>query len=251
MFDWIKNIFGKIKPVQGTEKPVIKPKVGVSEDKKRLIKEILSCFEQGRRTPKYDEIYVYNDGRNGRQITLGQGVTEEGNLKFLLTKYVAKKAKFSKDFEPYLPKVAKVSLVNDAAFKNLLVRAAREDQVYRDLLDDVFDEKYIYPAFEWAKKNGFKEVLSYAIAADTYLHSGTFIPAITNRFPEKTPANGGRESVWMKSYLEARKDFLRNHKRTILNKLWTRPQFYLTQLEKGNWDLNMFPIAPNGVSIKS
>lgn len=234
----------------------VKPKSGITQDKIRLIKSILSCFEQGSVKPKFDELYLLKDGPflNGekrRQITISVGVTQYGNMGDLLTRYSKTSGKYAAQFKPYLNKIKDPGLVNDSNFKSLLVKAAREDPIYVSLLDSFFDEKYIYPAIKWTEDRGMSEPLSYAWVCDSFLHSGTVLPFLLKKFPEVPPSKGGSERAYGLAYLKARKNWLQNHTDSTLKKLWTRPNWYIKQMENGNWKLDKFPISPNGVSISS
>jgi len=247
MLDWLENLFKKV----NTETV----KVNTQSKTRKTIIKILNCFEQGSPEFRHDKVDYLKDGvfpgssERQVQITISYGLVQTGILPVFLKEYSDLGAKFSNDFKPYLPKLKLQSLTKDAKFEALLKRAAREDKVYTDLLESYFDKYYLGRADEWAKENGFKESLSILIIADSFLHSGSILPFLRKRFPEKTPINGGSERRWIEQYIAVRRDWLKNHSDPILRKIWTRPQFYLDQITKGNWDLKIFPIKPNGIII--
>jgi chitosanase len=63
--------------------------------------------------------------------------------------------------------------------------------------------------------------------------------------------NGGNEKVWVESYCKARRSWLANHSRKILNKTVYRMDFMIDRIEKGDWELTQSPFNANGVKIIS
>ena len=243
MWKWFSNLFSR------------KDTMTEFEEKRSLITKIINCFEQGRPEFQHDKVDFLKDGVfpgssvRQVQITISYGLVQTGLLPSFLRDYVSLNAKFSSDFSPYLPKLSQQNLVKDGRFESLLKRAAREDKVYTDLLEDYFYKIYFAKAVNWWRDNGFKEYLSLAVIMDSQIHSGSMLAFLRKRFPETTPANGGNERKYIQQYLETRRDWLRNHSDSTLKKLWTRPQFYLNQVEAGNWNLSELPIFPNGVKV--
>jgi chitosanase len=227
------------------------------EEKRALITKIINCFEQGRPEFQHDKVDFLKDGvfpgslTRQTQYTLSWGITQNSAMPSFLKDYVNLNAKFSEEFRPYLPKLSQQSLVKDGKFEALLKRAAREDKAYTDLMEDYFYKVYFSKAVSWWKDNGFKEYLSLAVIMDSQIHSGSMLLFLRKRFPEPTPIKGGNERRYIQQYLQARRDWLKNHSDSTLKKLWTRPQFYINELEKGNWDLAALPIYPNGVKVTS
>lgn len=242
MWGWIKNLF-KSKTVDD------------SEYKKGIIRKIINCFEQGKPEFQHHKIDNFRDGvfpgssARQLQVTVSYGLTQTGVLPEFIKEYISIGGKFANQLKPYADKVAKVSLSNDLNFQNILKKAALEDKTYVDLIEDYFDRKYLNKALKWSSDNGFKTWLGKAVIADSFIHSGSILPFLRNRFPDKTPANGGEETKWLMAYLTVRKEWLKNHSDPILKKLWTRPQFYINELVRGNLELDKFPITPNGVKV--
>ena len=245
MWDWIiNNLFSH------KEKTMI-----LFEEKRALITKIINCFEQGRPEFQHDKVDFLKDGvfpgslTRQIQYTLSWGITQTSAMPLFLKDYVNLNAKFSEEFREYLPKLSQQSLVKDGKFEALLKRAAREDKVYTNLMEDYFYKVYFSKAVTWWKDNGFKEYLSLAVIMDSQIHSGGMLPFLRERFPEPTPIKGGNERIYIKQYLQVRRDWLKNHSDSTLKKIWTRPQFYINELEKGNWNLSELPIFPNGVKL--
>lgn len=220
-------------------------------DKKSLIKKILLAFEQSSPTIKYDKVYVYEDGPNDiKQITVSFGVTEYGNLKKLIKSYCFKNGKYSEEFTPYIPSIGVKSLVKNTDFITLLKESA-SDPVMQETQEEAYEEMYINPAYAFCDKNNFKEELSKLVICDSYLQSGSVLSLLRNMFSERPPINGGDEKIWIESYCKARRNWLANHSRTILNKTVYRVDFMLDRIKKGDWSLSQSPFVANGVKIPS
>ena len=220
-------------------------------DKKFLIKKILLAFEQSSTSIKYDKVYVYEDGPNNvKQITVSFGVTEYGNLKKLIKSYCFKNGKYSQEFTSYIPSIGVKSLVKNTEFITLLKESA-SDPVMQETQEEAYEEMYINPAYAFCDKNNFKEELSKLVICDSYLQSGSILSLLRNMFSERPPINGGDEKIWIESYCKARRNWLANHSRTILNKTVYRVDFMLDRIKKGDWSLSQSPFVANGVKIPS
>jgi chitosanase len=218
-------------------------------DKRSLIKKVLLAFEQSSTEIKYEKIYLYDDGPNdAKQITLSFGITEYGNLKDFIKSYIFAGGKHAKFFTDYADKIGKVSLVKDNIFIHKL-KEAGSDPVMQECQEKAFDRMYIEPAYKFCEKNKLVTNLSRLVISDSYLHSGSVLKILRNRFAESVPANGGDEYKWTELYCKARKDWLENHSRKILNKTVYRMNFMLDRIKKGDWELTQSPFDANGVKI--
>lgn len=223
----------------------------MTSDKKALLRKVINCFENGSSKTNYHSIYIYADGPGDRrQITLGFGITEYGNLKKLVQIYINDGGKYSKELSKYVAKIGSSPLVDNKEFKALLVKASLEDQIFRTAQDKVFEDKYFTPALEFAKESGFVADLSLMVILDSYIHSGSVPTFLRTRFSAKTPANGGEEKEWIKQYVNVRHTWLANHSRKILRGTIYRTNFFKTQIANGNWELNP-PVIANGIKISS
>lgn len=221
-------------------------------EKKSLIQRVINVFETGIPEGKYDSLVIYADGINDSyQITYGRSqTTEQGNLGQLIEMYVDNEGQFADDFVQYLDKIGIESLVDDEHFKNLLVKAAQEDQIMRDTQDKFFDKVYWDPALEWFERNGFTLPLSMLVVYDSYIHSGRVPMFLRKRFIEFPPVKGGDEKKWINSYVEIRHQWLKYHERLILRKTIYRTQTFLNEIDQDNWNLEKLPINANGVDVK-
>jgi chitosanase len=214
-----------------------------------FIRRILSVAETDE--PQWDPsaVYRYNDGPNrSPQWTLSIGFTEMGgNLKVVIERYIELGGTKAVQFAPYLAVMGKKH-ITDPEFKSLL-QAAGKEPAMAQAQDEIFDEKYLGPAFAWAKKHGFTKPLSFLVIADSFLHSGSMLPWLMERFPEKKPVDGGTEEAWIKAYLRERREWLATHSSTILRATVYRADCYLSELARGNWSLAAAPINVHGTDV--
>lgn len=223
----------------------------MNNDKIRITQRILNAFENDSGSPEtdYKTIYMYHDGNGDRrQVTLARGFTDDGgNLKRVIVRYIAKFGRLSDYFKTKLNDFGKGKLDDDNEFIKKLKEASSE-QVMHEAQDEIFTEAYMQPALTWAEGHGFKENLSQAVIVDSYLHSGSVPEFLMKRFSEKKPSMGGDEKVWIKEYLDTRREWLAGHSKKILRTTVYRPDFFLTQMKRNNWNLDC-PLTAHDVEV--
>jgi len=218
-------------------------------DAKPTIKKVLLAFEQDSTTIKYDQIYQYEDGPNDiKQITLSFGITEYGNLHNFIKDYIFSGGENAKFFTPYVEKIGRVSLVHDQDFIHMLKESAK-DPIMQQCQEKAYNDMYISPAYAWCEKNGFTTNLSKLVICDSFLQSGSILTLLRNKFAEKVPVNGGDEKNWIKSYCDARLEWLATHSRVALHSTVYRMEFMKARIALDDWDLQKFPMNANGVKI--
>lgn len=214
-----------------------------------LIKKVLLVFEQSSTTIKYDKVYLWNDGPNKcKQITLSFGTTEYGNLKELVNTYCLMRGRLSSELSKFVSDIGSKPLADNTKFIELLKQAG-SDPVMQMVQDRAFDDMYIQPAMRWCDKSKLVLPLSRLVAADSYLHSGSILMSLRNKFPEKLPSLGGNEKKWVESYCIVRRDWLATHTRKILNNTVYRMDFMQDLIEKNDWNLDKGNYVANGVKI--
>jgi len=218
-------------------------------DTKNKIQKIVNVFESGKADGDYGCISLYEDGPNGiKQVTYGKSQTTEwGNLRDLVKMYIDNNGQYSDVLHVFLDDIGRSSLVNDKNFIHILKQASK-DEVMKQTQDAFFDKHYWQPAKAWYEKNGFKTNLSMLVIYDSFIHSGSILKFLREKFSEKVPANGGDEKAWIKSYSEARLNWLKNHSNPILRKTVYRVENFLTAIKEENWDLCKTFVA-NGEKI--
>jgi chitosanase len=230
--------------------------MAINAAQKNKILQVVNVFETGSPQGEYGKVVVYadgpvgSDGKRMKQITYGRSQTTEfGVLKILLQQYVDAGGQYAAGISPYLSKIGKQpSLHGDSAFKKLLRDAGTNDPVMAATQDKFFDQLYYQPAYQWFVANKFTLALSLLVIYDSYIHSGSILPFLRERFPERVPKNGGDEQTWIKQYVNVRHNWLAGHPNTILRGTIYRTNCFKAAISKGNWDLSM-PVNANGVII--
>jgi chitosanase len=229
--------------------------MAISENQKRKIIQVINVFETGTITGNYSKISIFSDGPviNGnriKQITYGRSqTTEYGVLKILIEQYITNKGQFADQFKPFVDKIGKQpSLCTDSSFKSLLKNAGQNDSIMKSTQDNFFDQLYYQPAFNWFTSMKFTLPLSLLVIYDSFIHSGSILPFLRQRFPESVPANGGDEKKWINQYIAARHDWLEHHPNKILRNTVYRPICFEKAIAQNNWDLSS-AIDANGTIV--
>ena len=216
---------------------------------KNKIQKIVNVFESGTPNGDYGCISLYEDGPNGiKQVTYGKSQTTEwGNLSQLVKLYINNNGKFSDQLIKYSDTIGRTSLVNDKNFISILKEASK-DPIMRESQDSFFDTHYWEPAKKWFDKNGFKSNLAMLVIYDSFIHSGSILKFLRERFAEKVPVNGGDEKAWIEQYCQTSLSWLNNHSNPILRKTNYRVVDFIRAMEKNDWDLGQEFLA-NGTKI--
>ncbi|QRM35819.1 chitosanase (plasmid) [Microvirga sp. VF16] len=225
--------------------------VRLTDLQRRICERVVNVFETGSSQGNYATISIFHDGPNRiRQITYGRSqTTEYGNLRKLVQMYVDAGGHFADELRPFIPKIGVSPLVDDSRFKRLLQDAARQDPVMRQTQDVFFDEVYFQPALNWFNQEGFTRALSMLVIYDSFTHSGQIRPEIRAMFRERTPKNGGNETIWIRDYVKARHTWLATHSNPELHPTVYRTRDLAREIQRGNWDLTMVPIMANGTPV--
>jgi chitosanase len=222
----------------------------ITSDIKNRILQTINVFETGSIDGEYDNISIYNDGKNNsRQITYGRSqTTEQGNLKALLQAYIDNNGLYASVLAPYVSQIGVTPLDKDTLFIDHLKNAAREDEVMRQTQDVFFDKHYYQPAMKFCETNGFMLPLSMLVIYDSFIHSGGMLQFLRDRFEEVPPKKGGDEKAWIKAYVNTRHKWLES-KGGILAKTVYRMECFSLQMVVGNWMLTQ-PISANGIMTR-
>lgn len=196
-------------------------------------------------------VYIHADGNHGRkQCTLSIGFTADGgNLRKVLERYVELGGAYGASLAPHIAALKAGNPGSDPIFINLLKEIGKLDPMMMKVQEEMFDRLYLGPAFTWAAKYGFALPLSYLVIADSFLHSGSMLDFLMNRFSERKPADGGDSKKWITAYTKTRKVWLAEHSDSVLRKTVYRCNCYLTQIDKNNWDLEETPVVMHGTPV--
>jgi chitosanase len=213
---------------------------------KDFIQRIVNVWETGKEDFNVSTLYFLDDGPGDiKQITIGSGITEWGNLKTVVSRFSVKKPEHR--IGDYIHSIGKISLVDCNDFMMLLKDAVKTKE-WKDSYTSVFDEAYWTAAKKFFSNNLFSYDLSMLVIYDSFLQSGGMRKEIRNRFREVTPINGGNEKEWIFQYLNARKNWLTNHSnRDVINSVY-RVKDMLRELNEENWSLEN-PVKANGAIV--
>ena len=216
-----------------------------------FIRRILSVAETDTAKWNPAAVYVYADGNNGRkQCTLSIGFTADGgNLTRVLDRYIEAGGAYGPRLGPYVELLKEGDPGTASEFISLLKETGKEDPLMMSVQEEMFDKLYLGPAFEWASRYGFGKPLSYLVIADSFLHSGSMLSFLMNKFPEKKPVDDGNEEDWIYAYANTRRDWLANHSNKILRGTVYRCDCYLHEMEHSNWDLAKAPVNMHGTEV--
>jgi chitosanase len=225
--------------------------VNLTIEEKSLIVRVINVFETGKPDGAYGLLVVMKDGPHKiPQITYGRSqTTEYGLLRDLVQRYVAADGAFSAALAPFADDIGSKPLTDNLQFRDLLRRAGREDPVMHSVQDQFFDERYFKPAMRWADQQQFTLPLSALVIYDSFVHSGGILWVLRSKFAENPPSLGGDEKKWIKSYTNARNNWLANHSNKLLPKTIYRTECFNREIGRGNWGLSKAPIKANGVDV--
>lgn len=235
----------------GARGDVVTEILALTPSQRAICERVLNVFETGTPRGRYGAITIFADGPHGiRQITYGRSqTTEYGNLRELVSRYVAAGGTFSEQLRSWVPLIGRRALVDDAAFKGLLTSAGNTDPVMERVQDAFFADLYFNPAMRWAAANGFRRALSALVIYDSYIHSGSIRDFLRALFPEVPPARGGDEKTWIQQYTNARHNWLANHGNADIRASAYRTRDLLREIGRDNWDLTLVPILANGTPV--
>jgi len=210
---------------------------------------IIQIFETGSVLGDYGKVTVL-PGDTGH-LTYGKAQTTlaSGNLFFLIRDYCnAPGAELAAKLRPFLLRLEgkDTRLDKHRTFKRHL-SAAGDDPVMHEVQDAFFDRVYWKPAITSATFIGAKTALGIAIIYDSRIHGSWH--ARRNQVNKDSGALSALgERLWMKAYIEHRRDWLSAHANAALHPTVYRMNELERLLEAGNWDLSL-PFTLRGLVI--
>ena len=210
------------------------------------IKNVLNIAEQGTQSIPYGKVEVMPDGPKGiNQITLSVGFTQYGgNLGKVIDEYLVRGG-VQTGLGRY--KMGDSGLAYNSTFKGLL-KLAGNDPIMQSVQEELYVSLYIGPAIKWGESEGFVEPLSFLVICDSFLHSGSILTFLRNRFTERTPKWGGDERAWIIAYIDVREKWLATHSNKLLRNTTYRTRYYRELANLGDWGLlEHHKLAMNGI----
>jgi chitosanase len=207
------------------------------------IRQIVRYFETSKIIgADYGAIATFHDGPGHiLQLTYGSAqTTEYGNLKTLIQMYIDAGGKYAKDFSSYMPWMGdrnRASLATSSSFLNLLKQAST-DIIMQSTQDRFFNIYYFNPARQWCERNGLTLPLSMLVIYDSFVHSGSIMTFLRDKFAEMVPSQGGDEKRWITAYVNARDSWLENNTSVLLQHTDYRTDSFLYAIQQNNWMLD-------------
>ncbi|MEM8936845.1 MAG: peptidoglycan-binding protein [Pseudomonadota bacterium] len=208
------------------------------------LRAIVSVFESGTPTSRYDTVAARASDTGGLSYGAHQASLTSGNLHKLIETYVnSPGAEYADEFKPYLPalEARDRALDTNEELKSLLRMAAR-DPVMQEVQDVYFDTKFMKPAVNAVRAMGFEQPLSFAVAYDSWIQgSWGRIRNRVNDALQRDPQVAG-EVLWMRTYVDLRESWLAGLN-SLANRTTYRPQSLRRLMEDGRWSLELpFPV---------
>jgi chitosanase len=226
---------------------------------KHVVDCVLSIFETGKvpTAASYSTCTILKDGA-GISYGKHQCTDKAGSLDLVVKKYIELGGQQAGALQGFLPHLAANKSTTEkpggpytAETQTLIniLKTAGQDPTMQKAQDEVFDSVYFMPAVNHAKSAGCVKALSLLVIYDTCIHSGPAgVTNIRNKFAAKSPANGGSEEEWVKSYINARRAWLAGNSNPLVQKTVYRMDALMELVNSGNWDLKT-PLKVRGVSI--
>ncbi len=220
----------------------------ITDLQKKTAQAIVNIFETSKVLGDYGNVTVMR--KDTGHLTYGRSQTTlaSGNLALLLHAYCGAGGEFSEELKPYLSAFDRkdLSLDNDVAVKALL-RKAGEDPVMRKTQDDFFDRVYWAPALRSAADINATTPLGTTVIYDSKVHgSYDMIKKLTN--DKYGRADAINEKEWIECYVSVRRDWLANHKNSLLHVTVYRMDAFRDLIGGGKWDLGL-PLTVRGVTV--
>ncbi len=217
---------------------------------KRTAQAIVNIFETGTVLGNYARVTVL-PGDTGH-LTYGKSQTTltSGNLHNLIDRYCNHdEARLAAQLRPYLQRLhdQDTDLDNDLHLHNLL-SACADDPVMIETQDVFFDEVYWQTAVKRAQRQQLQTALGLCVVYDSTIHgSWDYMRRRTNQRQGHIDLLG--EKLWITSYVHTRRDWLANHRRSILRRTTYRMDAFIDMIIEDYWPLPLpMVIRQNEVS---
>lgn len=213
---------------------------------------IVHIFETGKALGDYSAVAVLKDGA-GISYGINQFTHRSGSLAAVIRRYAKLAGEINVLIASALPDFASGSNIAarsaDKALKQALA-AAGKDPLMQQAQREIAFENYLSPALIACEGSNFVYPLSLAVIYDSMNQGG--YTTVRDRTVVDMPGNGSikpeeYEQEWIKTYCIMRRKWLIS-RRNDANKTAYRPDFFLAEIKKGNWDLTL-PLVVNGHRI--
>lgn len=220
-----------------------------SERAKTIALAIVKIFETSEPFGRYDAVAVLDDGA-GISYGTSQFTHKSGSLYAVLNRYMELGGRLSETIGRALPdfksKTKILARSNDKAVKTAL-KTLGQDALMQQAQREIAFENYLKPALDACDGSNFTLPLSLAVIYDSMNH-GSY-GKIRDRVQLELPASIKPieyEKEWITEYNKKRDEWLESIPR--LAKTDYRTDFFLAQIARDNWDLNL-PLNVHGFRL--
>lgn len=221
---------------------------------------IIHIFETSKPFGKFDAYVVLPDGA-GVSYGVSQFTHRAGSLFAVVQSYLRRGgsvgASYFKQILPVLKQTgpgAVSQLSKDKQFKHFLELAAETDEMHAAQVE-VASERYLQPAIDACEGSRFTTPMALAVIYDSK-NQGSF-EKIRDRVRIAKGAYKSDlefEKAWITQYVQKRDEWLENFesankkKQAVIRSTDYRTDFFLAQIARGNWDLNL-PMNVHGYRL--
>jgi|GEM_PF-6269223 len=208
-------------------------------------RRIANVFETSKPEGDYAAIAVLDDGA-GISYGVKQFTHRSGSLAKVVERYLATSAVVSVDVLaenlPTLKEISGVAILKTARNRELreALTAASATPEMRRAQEAIAFDLYMRPALKICGRFGFVEPLSLAVVYDSVVHGSFF------RIAGSVAVGYADEREWIAAYVRRRDQWFASFPR--LRKTRYRTRFFLGEIAKGNWKLEL-PIIVHGVTL--
>jgi hypothetical protein len=225
-----------------------------SEAKKLVALAIVHIFETSKPLGDYSAVAVLTDGA-GISYGINQFTHRSGSLYQVVTTYLGHKPTFGVDvLSRELPILRMTTpdairqLAKNAAFRNALSLAGTTPEM-QAAQRQVANDRYVQPAIDACEGSNFTLPLSLAAVYDSFNQGG--FPIVRDRVAigrGEHPNAEDFEQAWISDYCRERRKWLLESKKAIVRGTTYRPDFFIEQIGRGNWNLDL-PVTVHGYKL--
>lgn len=221
----------------------------LTELQKKPAQAIINIFETGSVSGRYDSVVSVSGDPGGLTYGAKQTTLNSGNLHLLIKAYTeAEGALFADELLPYLGRLRdKDQRLNRDTGLHELLRKAGQDPVMLQVQDAFFDRVYWTPAVDRASAINIQTALGVAVVFDSITHGSWRLVRDRTTGQFGSPSSIG-EKIWIKHYVDVRRNWLATHSITILNLTVYRMDALKKIIQADNWNLVM-PFTVRGLVI--
>lgn len=215
--------------------------MGFSERSKTIALAIVHIFETAKPFGDYGAVAVLSDGA-GFSVGINQFTHRSGSLAKVIMRFMELGGEIQDEISFALPDFKSGKNIAARSADRKLRNALKNlgtDPLWRQAQREIAFEQYLKPALDACAGSKFKHPLSLAVIYDS-INQGSFA-----KVRDKVTTSDSNEKAWIAEYCADRRAFLASSRKPIVRSTVYRPNFFLSLIADGNWDLKL-PLNING-----